>query len=149
MRLTTPPAATAPASTSMLNLPLVSSDMKTLAPWTSTLPKTCLEASKNQILTGRCGRSRQRLYTSESRARAPRASCTKMANGPRRLHSVGFTGPAGEPVAVEAGGRRDAVVVVVVMMVGLGDVIATVTASTRLRMAGSAAEAWRWRTGGV
>jgi len=72
-----------------------------------------------------------------------------MANEPRRLHSVGFVGPAGEPVAVEAGGRRDAV------GVGLVDVIATVTASTRPMMAGSAAEAeaeaeaWRWRTGGV
>lgn len=73
-----------------------------------------------------------------------------MAKEPRRLHSVGFVGPAGEPVAVEAGGRRDVVV-------GSVDVIVTVTASTRPMVAGSAAEAeaeaeawrWRWRTGGV
>lgn len=48
-------------TTLMLNRPLVSIDMKTLAMCTSTLPNTCLDTSKNQILTGRCGRSRQRL----------------------------------------------------------------------------------------
>jgi hypothetical protein len=45
----------------MLNQPLVNIDMKTLAMYTSMLPNTCLDTSKNQILTGRYGRSRQRL----------------------------------------------------------------------------------------
>ncbi len=61
--------------------------MNTLAICTSTLPKTCFDTSKNQILTGRWGRSLHRLYTSASSAKPPRASCTKSAKGPRRRHS--------------------------------------------------------------
>lgn len=85
-------------------------DMKTLAPCTSTDPKTCFDTSKSQILTGRCGRSLHRLYTSDSRARPPRASCTRSAKEPSRRHSPEFSGSSvGAPVAV---GRGVAVAVV-------------------------------------
>lgn len=53
--------ATAAGSTLMEKRPLVNMDMKTFAAWTSTEPKTCLETSKNQILTGRWGLSRHLL----------------------------------------------------------------------------------------
>lgn len=78
---------TAAGSTLIENRPLVNMDMNTFATCTSTDPNTCLEASKNQILTGRCGRSLQRLYTRDINASPPRASCTNRANGPSRRHS--------------------------------------------------------------
>ena len=70
---------------------------------TNTLPTTCFETSKDQILIGLCGRSRHRLYTSARRAKQPKAPCTKMAKGPRRRHSP-LSGSFGEEemaVAVE------------------------------------------------
>lgn len=79
-------------------------DMKTLAAWTSTDPKTCFDTSKSQILTGRCGRSLHRLYTSDSRASPPSASCTRSAKEPSRRHSPEFSGSSvGAPVAVGRG----------------------------------------------
>lgn len=62
-------------------------DMKTLAMCTSTEPNTCFDTSKNQILTGLCGRSLQRLYTNDRSARPPRAAWTMRAKEPSRLHS--------------------------------------------------------------
>ena len=80
--------------------PDVNMDMKTLAIWTKTDPNTCLEASKNQILTGLWGLSFHLLYTSESRARPPRAAWTSRANDPSRRHSPVFS--VGLPSAMEA-----------------------------------------------
>ncbi len=48
---------------------------------------TCFEASKAQILTGRCGLSLHLLNTSDSSASSPRAPWMKRANGPSSLHS--------------------------------------------------------------
>ena len=50
-------------------------------------PTTCFEASKAHIFTGRCGLSRQRLYTNDSSAKAPRAPWMKRAKGPNSSHS--------------------------------------------------------------
>jgi hypothetical protein len=56
------------------------------------------------------------LYTSDSIASAPSASCTRIANEPRSRHSVGLESP-GEPVAVAIAAA--AVVVVEGVMVTL------------------------------
>lgn len=97
--------------------------MNTLAMCTSTDPNTCFDASKNQIFTGRCGRSRQRLYTSDMRARPPRPSWTKIAKGPISRQSPELSGVLGPfllpsfwdallPGAVASGGGVDGIVVV-------------------------------------
>lgn len=90
-------------STLIVNRPLVNMDMNTFAACTNTDPNTCFDASKNHILTGRCGLSRQRLYTSDNKARAPRASCTNNAKDPNRRHSPFSPSSAfGEPIAIAA-----------------------------------------------
>lgn len=61
--------------------------MSKFAICTNTLPTTCFETSKNQILSGRCGRSLHLLYTSANNARHPNAPCTRIAKEPRSLHS--------------------------------------------------------------
>ncbi len=71
---------------SMEKWALVNMDVRMLEMCASADPKTCLETSKNQILGGLCGRSRHRLYTSDSSARAPRAAWTKRAEEPRSEH---------------------------------------------------------------
>ncbi len=114
--------------------------MKTLATCTNTLPKTCLDTSKNQILTGRCGRSRQRLYTSDISARPPRASCTRMAKEPIRRHSVGFESE-GEPVAVARAGSESAGVAEGVMMMAIASSLLSISVSV-------AGTAWRAAAGG-
>jgi len=78
----------------MDTLPEVNMDMKTLAMCTSTEPTTCFDTSKNQILSGRCGRSLQRLYTNDSNANPPRASWTMRAKGPSRRHSPVLSAPS-------------------------------------------------------
>lgn len=52
-----------------------------------TEPKTCFDTSNAHIFNGRCGRSRHRLYTNDSRAKAPRAAWTIIENGPSSWHS--------------------------------------------------------------
>lgn len=74
--------------------------MNKFAMCSSTDPKTCFEASNAQILSGRCGRSRHLLYTSDRRASAPRAACINRAKGPSRRHSP-FSAPGREWESLE------------------------------------------------
>lgn len=90
------------------NFPDENIDIARLARCNKKVPATCLETSKNQILSGRLGRSLQRLKTRESRARAPNAACTIKANGPRSLHSPSCSsalplGPFSDPVSDSEG----------------------------------------------
>lgn len=79
--------ATLDASSFTLNCPDESMLISRFAICTSTLPTTCFETSKNQILSGRCGRSLHLLYTNANNARHPNAPCTRIAKEPRSLHS--------------------------------------------------------------
>ena len=83
--------------------------MKMLAMCTSTEPNTCLDTSKYQIFSGRCGRSLYRLYTRASRARAPRAAWTSSAKDPRSWHS-----PSSPPWSGASGAAVGLVVAVAV-----------------------------------
>lgn len=122
-------------------------DMKTLAAWTSTDPKTCFDTSKNQTLTGRCGRSLHRLYTSDSMASPPSASCTSSAKGPRSRHSpLGSSPSVGAPVAVGRAAAAAAAVVATVARslrasgpVGVGCARVVVAVAARSRTAFSTA----------
>jgi len=76
-------------------------DMNRFAICSSTEPTTCFEASKAQILSGRCGLSLHLLYTRDSRARAPKAACMKREAGPRRRHSP-FSAPGRSSVLLLA-----------------------------------------------
>lgn len=71
--------------------------MKRFAMCSNTEPTTCFDASKAQILTGRCGLSRHRLYTNDNNANAPSAPCMKRANGPSSSHSPFFAPWCFEP----------------------------------------------------
>lgn len=80
--------------------------MSKFAKCSNTEPNTCFEASKAHIFIGRCGLSLHLLYTSERRARPPKAACTRMAKGPRSSHSPVFREPScddPEKVEVEDG----------------------------------------------
>lgn len=110
------PCPTTIGSGLILSRPEVSIDMNTLTTCTRTLPNTCFDASKNQILTGRWGRSLHLLYTRARRARPPRASCTSRANGPRSRHSM-LPGSGAEPGCDEVVAAITAPVAVVVTMI--------------------------------
>ena len=75
-------------------------DMKRFAVCNNTDPRTCFDASKAQILTGRWGRSRHLLYTSDNRASAPKAPCTTREKGPSKRHSP-FSAPGLESGSLE------------------------------------------------